>query len=204
MTSTPFHWPLKFALAVTLASLPALWWAADRSDQIAHAGVAAVVGMMSIFTAGRLGRFEPLPGIDAARRAAARYALLTAMVYLWGSAAILISYYLTDLSWYHAYQYAIYLAIPGLISLDVLRRHRREATVEIIARELRTGRWMAWVQLIVMLGALVYMWFSREVALGMAGETANWAAVTIMLAGALALASISLLAIWDDGRLGRG
>ena len=197
------HWSLKLAGVVALASLPVLWWAADRTDQTTHAAPAAVVAILTVVVAWLIGPIEP-PGLDPARRAAARYALLIAMIYLWGSVALLVSYYLTDLSWYHAYQYAIYLAIPGLISLYVFRRHLRPAAAEAIVRDLDTGRWLAWAQLVAMLGVLVYMWFSREVAMGFAGENANWAAVSIMLAGAVALALVSLAALRTDRRLGRG
>ncbi len=204
MTTTIVTGPLKLAGVIAPASLPVIWWAADQADQTMHAAAAAAVAILAVVVAWLLGPSEPLPGLDPARRAAARYALLIAVVYLWGSVALLVSYYLTDQSWYHAYQYAIYLALPGLISLYVFRRHLRPAAAETIVRDLDTGHWMAWAQLVVMLGVLVYMWLSREVAMGLAGENANWAAVSIMLAGALALVVVSVLAIMTDRRLGRG
>lgn len=204
MDTNIFTWPLKLAGTIMLASFLVLWWAADRADQHLHIATCAAVFVVTVVAAWLLRPAEPAPGLDAARRTAIRFSLLIGMVYLWGAAAILVSYYLTDLSWYHAWQYPIYLAIPGLISLWVAKRHRRRATNPEITRDLDFGRWMAWAQLVVMLGVMVYMWFSREVAMGLAGENANWPAVDIMLFGTLALAVLSLLAVADDRRLRGG
>ncbi len=204
MTTTIVTGPLRLAGVIALASLPVLWWAADRADQFLHVATCAAVFVVAAVAAYLFRHAEPATGLDAARRTAIRFSLLIGLVYLWGAAAILVSYYLSDLSWYHAWQYPIYLAIPGLISLYVAQRHRRPASAPEITRDLDIGRWMAWAQLVVMLGVMVYMWFSREVAMGFARENANWAAVSIMLAGAVALALVSLAALKTDGRLGRG
>ncbi len=204
MTTTIVTKPLKLAGMIMLVSFLPIWWAADRADQAMHIATCAAVLAVTAVAGYLLRHAEPAPGLDAARRMAIRFSLLIGLVYLWGAVAILVSYYLTGLSWYHAWQYPIYLAIPGLISLYVAKRHRRPASSAEIARDLDIGRWMAWAQLVAMGGVLVYMWFSREVAMGFAGENANWPAVDVMLAGTLALAILSLLAIMTDRQLGRG
>lgn len=204
MTTTIVTKPLKLAGVIALASLPVIWWAADRADQFLHVATCAAVFVVTAVAAYLLRHADPAPGLDAARRTAIRFSLLIGLVYLWGAAAILVSYYLTDLSWYHAWQYPIYLAIPGLISLYVAKRHRRPVSSPEITRDLDIGRWMAWVQLVVMLGVMVYMWFSREVAMGLAGENSNWPAVDIMLFGTLAVAILSWRAVVDDRRLRGG
>lgn len=201
MAKGSFDLPLKVAALVLVASVPALWWAADASNHPLHFATAAVAAVIAASAGALLGRSEQTPGIDAARRTAARHALLVAMVYLWGSAGILVSYYLTDLTWYHAYQYAAYLAVPGVISLTVFRRHRRLATDDIIRRDLDRGRRMALLQLAAMVLILAYMLLTDEASEGLIGHEPNWAAVDLFFCGAIALGLVSIIAARDDRRL---
>lgn len=192
---------IRLAGLVMLASLPVLWWAADRADHVWHFTTAAATCAVAIVAGVAIGRSETVPALEAARRTAARHALLMGLVYLWGSAGVLVSYYLTDLSWYHTYQYAAYLAVPGFISLYFFRRHLRAATDESIRRDLDLGRQMAWLQLGAMLIIIAYMLATEEASLGLVGDEPNWAAVDLFLCGAVALAITSILAAADDRRL---
>jgi hypothetical protein len=193
--------PVKLAAVAMLASLPVLYWAADRADHSMHFATAASTSALVAISGFVIGRGEPVPGLESARRTAARHALLMGLVYLWGSLGMLVSYYLTDLAWYHTYQYAAYLAVPGLVSLYVSRRHQRAATDSAIRRDLDTGRRMAWLQLGAMLIIIAYMLATEEASLGLVGEEPNWAAVDLFLCGAIALAVMSVTAAFDDRRL---
>lgn len=204
MTTGIFVSPLKLAAATLVASAPVLWWAAQASNHPIHVLAAAVASLVAVIAGALIGRCEVSSGLEPARRTAARHALLVGLVYLWGSAAILISYYLTDLAWYHAYQYAAYLAVPGIVSLTVFRRHQRPGPVDAIRRDLGQGRRMAWVQIAAMLAILAYMLLTEEASKGLVGHEPNWAAVDLFFCGAIALALISLIAIRDDRRLRAG
>jgi hypothetical protein len=138
---------------------------------------------------------EP-PSIAAAKEAGALNATLMAMVYACGSAAIAGMYYLTDLSWYHAYQYALYLAVPAVLA--GLYAWRIE-TIDIAGRErpLRTGKALAAVQLAAMLAIIALLIASGKAP----GTRPDWAANTVFLAGAAALALISALALMAQRRL---
>jgi hypothetical protein len=201
MTQSIATGPVKLAGMVMLASLPLFWWAADRVERGLYFLVAAGVALTSATVSRLMTRSESEPGLGPARRAASRQSLVIAMVYLWGSLAILISYYATDLSWYHAYQYAIYLAIPGLLALHMSRRQLRDGPTEATARDLAFGRTLAWVQLVSMLAAAAYIVFSHKLFTSVATGAREWAAMSVLFWGALALAGISLSAVRDDRRL---
>lgn len=196
--------PLKLAAFALVASLPALWWTAQSSNHPLHVMIAAVAAVVSIIAGFLIGPRERAAGLEPARRTAARHALLVGMVYLWGSAGILVSYYLTDLAWYHTYQYAAYLAVPGAVSLAVFRRHLRPASDDVIRRDLDRGRRMAWLQLAAMLVILAYMVLTEEASKGLVGDEPNWAAVDLFFCGAIALGIISIIAARDDRRLRTG
>lgn len=196
--------PLKLAAFALVASLPVLWWAAQSADHPLHVMTAAGAAVVAIIAGFLIGPRERAAGLQPARRTAARHALLVGIVYLWGSAGILVSYYLTDLAWYHTYQYAAYLAVPGAISLAVFRRHLRPASDDVIRRDLDRGRRMAWLQLAAMLVILAYMVLTEEASKGLVGDEPNWAAVDLFFCGAIALGIISVIAARDDRRLREG
>jgi hypothetical protein len=197
MASSIFNGPLKLAGVLMLASLPFLWWAADRADQDLHLLVAAGVVLATIATGVLAARLDQQTNLPAARRLAARLALLMAMFFMWGSVAILTSYYLTDLSWYHAYQYAAYAAVPGLIPLAASRQYMTASDAEL-RHHLDRGRRLAMLQAALMLMGILYM-----TAVGKIGDfaRADWAAMNILLAGAVAIAALSIIAIAGDYRL---
>ncbi len=136
------------------------------------------------------------PSIASAREAGVVNASLMSFVYAWGAASIAGMYYLTDLSWYHAYQYALYLAVPA--GLSALYAWRIE-TIDITGRTrpLRTGQALAGVQIVAMAAVIAIL-----VATGKApGTRPDWAANTIFLSGAAALIVVSALALAAQRRL---
>lgn len=188
MSSPIVIWPLKLAGMLMLASLPVLWWAAYQADHSLHLETTAAVMVFSIAAWHFIDRYEATMKLEALRRLAVRNALLIAMIYLWGSGGILVSYYLTDLSWYHAYQYAIYLAVPGLISIDAMRRNAGASGHEQILRNLARGRLLAVLQAVMMVLGVVYLclWTRKFLS-----TEKDWAAMSVLTSGAVALACIS-------------
>ena len=55
-------------------------------------------------------RFETL-------RTASANARFMGFAYAWGSFSMVTMYYLTDLHWYHAYQYALYMAAVAMLAI---------------------------------------------------------------------------------------
>lgn len=119
---------------------------------------------------------------------------VVAGAYFWASLSLLSMYYLTDLSWYHAYQYAIYLGLPGLFALWFARRMRPAAgTAQSRRRTLTLSRYANGLQFVVALFAPIYL-----VAAGKIGQVrADWAANHVFAFGGLALAAMSALLLWS-------
>lgn len=186
------NWPLKLAGVIMLASLPFLWWAADRADQALHLELAATTMLLVVATWGLVILSEGKSDIDAIRRRGARIAALMAMIYIWGSLAIFVSYYLTGLSWYHAYQYAMYLAIPGVFTLNVARRNAIQTEPQQVVWNKSRGSYLTVIQAIVMVASVLYLcvWSGKFLSSGH-----DWAAMSILTSGAIALAVTSILSL---------
>jgi hypothetical protein len=167
----------------------------ERSLVLLAAGLTALAFLALSLSANLRASSAP-PSIAAAQEAAVLNAGLMAAVYAWGAVSIAGMYYLTDLSWYHAYQYALYLAVPSVLS--ALYSWRVE-TIDVTGRErpLRGGVALARVQAVAM--AVVV---GMLVASGKApGVRPDWAANTVFMAGAAALLVISVLALVAQRKL---
>ncbi|MEZ5925421.1 MAG: hypothetical protein R3D57_13655 [Hyphomicrobiaceae bacterium] len=186
---------LSFAIAALAASLPLVWWTADLPSRPLHLAVGAGTAMLAVVAGVRLGQAEPAgDDLISRRRRATRLALLMAAVYIWAALAILVSYYLTALSWYHAYQYAAYATVPGLLALGAARRHRNGPD-DLAAAALARGRRLAILQAVLMLVGLVYIvWLDK-----LRGSHADWAAIDSLWWGATAVGIISLVAARRTG-----
>ncbi len=189
---------IRWAAVVAAAGLVALVVCAASGSRNVTLLAAAATGML-LAGAAMLANWRlcwQARSIAAAKQAAVLNASLMAVVYGWGALAIAGMYYLSDLSWYHAYQYALYLAVPAALSAFYARRIE---TIDITGRTrpLRTGQALAGVQLLAMAAVIAIL-----VATGKApGTRPDWAANTIFLSGAAALIVVSALALAAQRRL---
>lgn len=123
--------------------------------------------------------------------------MIQAVTWLWGSVSLSAMYYLTDLSWYHAYEYAFFLLVPALICVFYARAIRREPDAVRRARVLRLGTMLMVLQVVLMAIVLAVL-----VAQGKIGGTRpDWAANHIFLWGPLTIAALSVVAIRSQRQL---
>lgn len=138
---------------------------------------------------------------------------VTGFGYLWASLSMAGMYYLTDLSWYHAYEYAIYFALPAVLAGLVARR-LGSGRVGVAGGEMELNwlRRLTVVQAVVAVLGAVYLLasgklanpFARADAAGLIGLRPDWAANHVFFAGASMLFAISVLALMVLGRLRKG
>ncbi len=135
-------------------------------------------------------RFEVL-------RTASANARFMGFAYAWGSLSISSMYYLTDLYWYHAYQYSLYLAVPAIISLVFARVLRSSKGSGYTEGNLRLSKQLALLQAFAMCGVVLYILVSGK--LGVIRK--DWAADHVFFWGAIALLVLSILALAVQWRL---
>ena len=112
-------------------SVGLMYFTASQHAYSANALVAAVTCLLLI--AASISRNRPIWDADMARspterfetlRTASANARFMGFAYAWGTLSMASMYYLTDLYWYHAYQYALYMAVPAIVSIVFARTLR--------------------------------------------------------------------------------
>ena len=128
-----------------------------------------------------------------------RNALLTAVVYAWGAAAMLAVYSLSPLSWRHWWQYGAAMAIVATgIFLYAYRLSRADEPLRTPrALDITTG--LAALQGLAACGGLVFLVVSGKLGT----PKADWAANQIFLAGSAMLAIMSILSVLTRRKLAR-
>ena len=137
-------------------------------------------------------RFETL-------RTASANARFMGFAYAWGSFSMLTMYYLTDLHWYHAYQYALYMAVPAVVSIVFARTLRSSKGTGYTSGNLKLSMQLTVVQAVAMLAIVAYLILSGKMQI--IGK--DWAADHVFLWGSLAILGLSLLALAVQWRLGK-
>jgi hypothetical protein len=142
---------------------------------------------------GRLWRAAPQEDPEAV---AAGFARLIAGTWLWAGSAMLASYYLTDLSWQHAWQYG---AGCILIGSGILAYARARAAPGSRLSELPWARAVQWatamqgLAAVIAVGALLA---SEKVA----AFGRDWAANVVFISGGLAIFALSAMAVLAERR----
>ncbi len=164
-------------------------------------GLAASLGAVAIVAAaaainGSPATLRPLSRsapMDVLRRST----LLVALVYAWGSAAMLGVYTLSGLAWQHGWQYGAAMAIIAA-GIWAWAGHLANAPDE--PAEARRQRWafrLAILHASAASGALVFLFLSGKLWAG----KSDWAANQIFLAGGLAIVVVSIISACGEVRL---
>ena len=132
-------------------------------------------------------------------RTASANARFMGFAYAWGSLSIASMYYLTDLYWYHAYQYTLYLAVPAAISILFARTLSSSKGSGYSEGNLSLSKYITVVQAIAMLGIIFYLLSSGK--LGVIRK--DWAADNVFFWGAVTLLVLSILALAVQRRLAK-
>jgi len=122
---------------------------------------------------------------------AARFARLIALSWGWAGAAILACYYLTDLSWQHAWQYGLAML---LIAAGVTWfAEQRENSVPMFSSPaaIRAVRAVTTFQALAAIAAVVLLTMSGKLQ----PEGRDWAANIVFVAGGLVIFAQSMAAL---------
>lgn len=193
--------PLIPGLVVMMvASIAAIVWAAGEGARdltflgaIAFPSAAALVCYL-INQPFRVRR-RSLPGeaIDASRR----NARLMAMLYAWGAAAIFAVYSLTQLWWWHSWQYGLGMAIIacGLMGYVSLMNNARSPLAQ--PRALDLAAMLALLQAVAIAGGLVFLIVSGKLA----SSKPDWPANYVFVGGGLGLILVSSISAFTHRKL---
>ncbi len=185
-------------------SVGLMYFTASQHAYLANSIVAATTGL-SLVIASAL-RNRPIWDAAMAQRPTERFqklrtasanARFMGFAYAWGSLSIASMYYLTDLYWYHAYQYTLYLAVPAIVSLIFARTLSSSGGSGHTNGNLRLSKFITLVQAVAMLGIISYLLFSGKLSV----IRKDWAADHVFFWGAVTLLILSILALAVQRRL---
>lgn len=134
--------------------------------------------------------------VDRAANLAQLNAGLLATAFIWGGAAILAGYYLTDLFWHHAWQYGLGMCLSGFMALG-LRWHLVQTD-----GLLRQAHWLerlTWLSGLLAVGTtagLVFLVASGKLA----RDNVDWLANHVFVAGGVSVLAIAVISVWSQLR----
>lgn len=181
-------------LVTTLMSIVAMVIGAATGNQALTITAGAMYAIVAAGVGWRLAGSGPS---DATiHTVAACFAKLIAATWAWAGAAMLACYYLTDLSWQHAWQYgAAMLLIAALVSQYA--RWRIAPGSRFAEQSMVTAaRWMTRLQGLAALAGVVILALSGKLDAG----NQDWAANVVFVAGGLAIFAVSSAALRAEQR----
>lgn len=126
-------------------------------------------------------------------------AQLIALVFAWGGAAMLGSYTLTRLWWWHSWQYGLGMLAVGIGVWFYASLLNRDGSMLRTKGVLNATAWMSLCQGIGAIVGLVFLAMSGKIEAG----RADWVANIIFMTGGSGIACLSLVAAFTHWRAGR-
>lgn len=175
--------------------------AAWHGEKLTLFGAATMFAVLAAVAAARLpAGIRGAPGKGATARAVIEYTRISALVYGWGAAALLSIYRFAPLHWQHGWQYGsgMLLICAALVTYLLLleREHSPLAQLSALDRVVTLGA----AQGLAAAGGIAYIIFSGKLS----SPKGDWAANAVFLAGGVAIAWISYLALITHRDLKRG
>ena len=136
---------------------------------------------------------------DDASNAARRNARLMTIAFAWGAVAMFAVYTLSELRWYHAWQYGLAMALLGVFTFGYGLMIGGMRNTERRAMLLRSGGMLTLVQGIAAVGGLLFLLQSGKLLL----MRSDWPANLIFLFGGIAIAGLSAIAVITQRKLMR-
>jgi hypothetical protein len=180
--------------ATALLTLVAIVIAATLDNQplavLAGAMFLVVVSIVGWRFAGLASRNDPAAVVSA------RYARLIGVTWTWSGATMLAAYYLTDLSWQHAWQYGLAMLLIAALLFHYAGLRTNEASP--FAREplVMSARWLTGLQGVAAVAGVIILTLSGKLQAG----KQDWAANIIFIAGGLAIFTLSMSALRGEQR----
>lgn len=193
--------PLIPGLVVMMvASIAAIVWAAgegarDLTFLGALAFPAAAVLVCYLINRPFLARRRTDPGEAIA--ASRHNARLMAMIYAWGAAAIFAIYSLTELWWWHSWQYALGMAFIACCLMGYVHWMSDARSPLAQPRALDLTAMLALVQAAAIAGGLVFLIGSGKLA----SSKPDWPANNVFIGGGVGLVLVSSISAFTHRKL---
>lgn len=188
-------------LVVAIVSVAAMVWAVGKGDQATSLAAALAPGLVlvttSIFTNLAMSTGNQARMGDAMARAAKQNAQLLALVYGWGGVAILGVYTLTNMWWWHSWQYGLAMVFVSMCLFSYAGLLGRDKSIVKSLPALDVTAYLAAAQILAAIAALIFLVVSGK--FGRPGQ--DWPANQIFVVGGVSLIFVSLMAVLTHWRL---
>ncbi|MEM1370898.1 MAG: hypothetical protein AAGG72_01590 [Pseudomonadota bacterium] len=190
--------PLLFVTAI--ASVFAMVWAVGMASSTLTLWASLVLPLSAICYSLWLNkpwRFEPATtpalttaGSDESLEVSRTNAKLMGTIYVWGGAAMFAAYTLTDLWWWHSWQYGLAMLAIGGALFAYATWLKFQTDKAQAARILNGAAWLALGQAVAAVVALGFLFTTGKIE----AMRSDWVANYIFLTGGLSVAIVSLFA----------
>lgn len=193
-------------LTIAAGSIAVMLWAAANTDIRIMAAAAAAFILAAIARAARLNaslRRVAATSNPSERRSAAeairKTSYITALVYAWGGAAMLLVYRFSGLYWQHGWQYGLAMIViaAGLAGYIAMLGNERSPLNSDAALDRAVQ--LAVLQGVAAAAAMVWLTTSGKLTTG----KADWAANIVFMSGGLAISVISAIVARTHSKLTR-
>ena len=190
----PAHQLWMWLFLTALISIAAMVIGAISSNQdlaamagAMFAGVGAIVGW----------RFAVPERPDTNGHAlAVRFARLIAAAWAWAGFAMLACYYLTDLTWQHAWQYGIGMLLVAGLVWQYAEARTKPSSRFADATWVAAARWTTRMQGVAALAGVIILALSGKLD----PDKQDWAANIVFVAGGLTIFALSMAALRAERR----
>jgi len=173
MTATPM-WQALCLAAASLVAAMRIWLCLAQNQSLRAGGVIDEMRAK---------------GVSQRAHAAHINARSLASVFVWGALAIGAGYGLTELHWQHWWQYALAMLLLAIMTGIIAERGRRGLSSDA---ELDLLTWVTAIQAVAAMVGLAFLIGSGKLWAG----KPDWLANHVFLAGGVAVAAISIIAVW--------
>lgn len=197
MTLQPF---IPGLIVVMVASIATIVWAVGEGERgLTFAGALvfpAAAVILCLIINRPLWRAQPVDETQAIH-ASRRNARLMALVYAWAAAAMFAIYSLTDLWWWHSWQYGLAMAFVACCLLVYVQLLEDASSPVARPRALDASAMLALVQAAAIAGGFAFLIGSGKLA----SSKPDWPANQVFIGGGIGLVLISLIAAYTHRKL---
>ncbi len=195
---------LPVLLATMVLSIFAMVWAVGEQafvvSAIAVALFALVIGLLAFRSNVPFWRGQNQRRPGQLVLAARNNAWLMVLTYGWGAVAMLAIYSLTNIWWWHSWQYGLMMAVLALFLIGFVVLLGSEKRLWFRSpRVLDLTAWLSVLQAVSAIAALAYLFQSGKLL----RQGNDWPANHIFVAGGLAIILISVIAVLTHWHLRR-
>lgn len=191
-------------VVVMVASIATIVWAVGEGDRaLTFAGSlafpAAAILVSLIINLPLWRRAQRRADANDAIHASRRNARLMALVYAWAAASMFAIYSLTELWWWHSWQYGLAMAFIACCLLTYAERMKDLSSALVQPRALDATAMLALVQAAALTGGIAFLIGSGKLA----SSKPDWPANLVFIGGGIGLILVSSIAAYTHRKLRR-